>query len=127
MKITRMYTGSDGQSHIEKIDIPMEESMGGGKRSKPIKAKEIYFVEWPPGIDDRDWHSVSQRRLAIVMEGKYETEVSDGTRHLHEPGDIILVAEDAKGRGHRRHVGNQPVKFVTVELDEVSASSAFKS
>ena len=44
-KVTRLYTGPDGESHFEDIEVPLEDKGNRGRLSEPIKATEIIFRE----------------------------------------------------------------------------------
>jgi len=62
MKVTRIYTGDDGESHFEDIDIPLGESIESDRRSELIKATGIIFRE--TGADyDLDWHNAPRRQF----------------------------------------------------------------
>ena len=45
MKITRIYTGEDRQSHFEDLDIPLKDGGKGGLMSELMKAGGIIFRE----------------------------------------------------------------------------------
>ncbi len=115
MKITRLYTGPDGESHFEDIDVPLEDDGDIGKVSKQIKATGIIFRE--TGKDyDYDWHNAPCRQYVIILEGEVEIEIGDGMKRRFGPADILL-AEDITGRGHlSRAVNNQPRKAIVVPL-----------
>ncbi len=115
MKVTRIYTGSDGQSHFEDVDIPLAKT-DEDFRSEVLKATGIIFRE-TGGDYDLDWHNVPQRQYVINLEGSVEITVGDGTRRRLDAGDILL-AEDTTGQGHiSRAVDNQPRKMIFVTLD----------
>ena len=115
-KITRLYTGRDGESHFEDTEITLEDHGDRGHKSQPIKATGIIFME-TGGDYYLDWHNVPQRQFSIGFEGKLEVEASDGTKRQFGPGDILL-AEDTTGRGHiNRAVGSKPRKNIFVTLD----------
>ena len=115
-KITRIYTGSDGKSHFEDIDIALEAEEAVGRRSERMKATEILFRELDAGLK-YDWHNAPRRQFVITLEGEGEIEIGDGTRRRFKPGDILL-AEDTTGQGHiSRVVSNQPRKIAIVALD----------
>ncbi|MFC1847568.1 hypothetical protein ACFLW5_01985 [Chloroflexota bacterium] len=116
MKISRIFTGSDNESHFEDIDIPLEIIRGVNRRSKLIKATGIIFRE--AGAEyNRDWHTAPQRQFIIHLEGETEMEVGDGTKRRFVPGDILLT-EDTMGRGHiSRAVNNEPREMIVVTLD----------
>ena len=98
MKITRLYTGEDGESHFEDIEVPLEDRGGWGRQSELIKATGIIFRE--NGEHKTDWHSAPRRQFVIKLVGRIEVEIGDGTKRQFGPGDILL-AEDTTGRGHR--------------------------
>ena len=116
MKVTRMYTGEDGESHFEDIDIPLGDPCGSDRRSEPIKATGIIFRE-TSGEYYLDWHNQYIRQFVINLEGSLEIILGDGSSRILGPGDILL-AEDTTGRGHiSRAVNNQPRKSIFVTLD----------
>lgn len=106
MKITRLYTGKDGESHFEEIEVPAE---------KLQAAEGIRFRVGPPG-QVQDWHPAPRRQYVITLSGQGEIEIGDGAKKCFGPGDIML-ADDLTGRGHMtRVVGNQPRLYVTIPL-----------
>ncbi len=116
MKVTRIYTGTDGESHFEDIDILLSDTAGADRRSELMKATGILFRD-TSGKYNWDWHNAPRRQFIINLEGQVEIAVSDGTKRQFGPGDILL-AEDTKGRGHiSRAVNNQPRTSVWVTLD----------
>lgn len=115
-KITRLYTGEDGETHFEDISIPLEDRGNRGWLSKPIKVKEIMF-RVTGGDFDLDWHNAPQRQFVIILDGESEIEIGDGTKRRFVGGDILL-AEDTKGRGHiTRALNNQSRRSIFVVLD----------
>ena len=98
MKITRLYTGSDGESHFKDMDIPLKDAGDIGKLSEPQKATGIIFRE-TSGDYDYDWHNAPQRQYIIMLDAGVEVEVGDGTKRIFNAGDILLV-EDTTGHGH---------------------------
>ncbi len=116
MIVTRLYTGPDGESHFEDVDIPLKDADGAERRSEPIKATGIIFRE-TSGEFNHDWHNASRRQFLITLKGQAEIIVGDGTKRQFGPGTIVL-AEDITGRGHiTRAVNNQPRISVFVTLD----------
>ena len=116
-KVTRIYTGSDGKSHFEDIEIALEDEEARGLRSERMKATEILFGEQDSGFK-YDWHNAPCRQFVITLEGEGEIEIGDGTKRRFRAGDVLL-AEDTTGRGHiTRVINNQPRKSVIVTLDQ---------
>ncbi len=98
MKITRLYTGDDGESHFEDIEIALKDSGEIGKMSETLQAKGIIFRETDSDYD-YDRHNTPCLQYDIILEGEVEIEVGDGTKRRFGPGDVILL-EDTEGRGH---------------------------
>jgi quercetin dioxygenase-like cupin family protein len=104
MKIVRLYTGKDGESHFEDIDVPID---------KIQPAEGIVFRQAPPG-HVQDWHPAPRRQFVITLSGQAEIELSDGTKQRFGPGGIVL-AEDTSGQGHiTRVIGSEPRLYVSV-------------
>ena len=116
MKITRLYTGADGESRFEDVEIVLEDAGDIGRLSSTIPAMGVIFRETEPDYD-YDWHPAPQRQYIIMLEGELEVEAGDGTKRHFSPGDVLLV-EDTTGRGHRsRTTNNQVRKTIFVTLD----------
>lgn len=106
MKITRLYTGKDGESHFEEIEVEIENLQPG---------EGIIFRRAPPS-HVQDWHPAPRRQYVITLSGQGEIETGDGTKRRFGPGDIIL-ADDTTGRGHiTRVVGNEPRVYIAIPL-----------
>jgi quercetin dioxygenase-like cupin family protein len=108
----RLYSGPDGQSHIEPIDLNRTPEWTSG-----LAAAQIAFRENPVG-QFLDWHPAPRRQFVIILSGQLEIGLGDGSRHLFGPGAARLV-EDTAGQGHTTRVyGNEPCLTVTVPLAE---------
>jgi len=106
VKVTRMYTGPDGKTHAEEIEIPLNPPRGASDRSDPIAISELQFVRTSTAYD-LDWHTAPRRQYVVTVSGESEVVIGDGTRIRLYPGHIML-AEDTTGQGHRsRAVGDQ--------------------
>ena len=116
VKVTRMYSGDDGESHFEDITLPMKDQLGFFEWTDPIKTTGIIFGElYYEGQDD--WHNAPRRQYFITLSGEVEMTVSDGESRVFRAGDILL-AEDTTGRGHRRRKGkdgNHRVAIITLD------------
>ena len=116
MTITRLYTGDDGESHFEEIDIPLEEAGNIGRLSQIEEVNGIIFRETGPDYH-YDWHNAPRRQYIIMLDGAVDVEIGDGTVRRFSTGDVLL-AEDTTGRGHiSRAVDNQPRKSIFVSLE----------
>lgn len=97
--ITRIYSDSNGDSHFEDQQIPLEEAGDIGLLSAPLPAKNIIFREVVPSYD-YDFHNAPQRQYIILLDGKIEIETSLGEIRQFGAGEILLV-EDTTGKGHK--------------------------
>ena len=106
----RLYTGADGQSHIETIDLDKASAWAAG-----LATTNISFRSAPPGRF-QDWHPAPRRQFVIILSGQLEIGLGDGSKHIFGPGDARLV-EDTTGKGHTTAThGNQPCVTATVPL-----------
>jgi len=106
----RMYTGTDGQCHVEKIDLTRQPEW-----TKGLAANQIVFRE-QPATWAIDWHPAPRRQFVIILSGQLEIGLGDGSKHVFGPGDARLV-EDTTGKGHTtRAVGGTPVVTATIPL-----------
>ena len=115
-RITRIYTGADGESHFEDTEIAVAGKITSDRSSEPIKATGIIFKEhdvtWV-----NDFHTAPQRQFVVTLEGEGEIEIGDHTKRRFKPGEILL-AEDTTGRGHiSRVVSDQPRTIMIITLD----------
>ena len=108
----RLYTGADGESHIERIDLGRTVDWVKG-----LPTTQIAFREDPVGRFI-DWHPAPRRQFVIILSGALEIGFGDGTTRVFGPGDARLV-EDITGRGHTTRVhGDQPCVVATIPLAE---------
>ena len=124
MGFFRLYTGDDGQAHFEDLDLTSIPTDGGdvltmrlieGEFPSPAATKEIYFFSGAPG-SVWDWHTSDARNIVVVLSGREEITVEDGSTRRTSPGDVCL-AEDTTGKGHRsRVVGDEPLVLAIVSL-----------
>jgi len=111
MGIFRLYSGDDGESHIEELDLASHAAL-----TTLHGAKGVVFRSTPPGYFS-DWHNAPRRQYIITLSGEAEIGLGDGTIHRLGPGDVNM-AEDLTGHGHTtRVVGNVPRVTATIHLD----------
>jgi len=114
MKIVRIYTGRDQQSHFEEMEL----SFAQGERMQTTElqpASSVVFRRVPAG-HVIDWHPAPRRQYVVTLSGEWDIECGDGTVRRFKTGDVML-AEDLTGQGHiSRVVGNQPHLFMAVPL-----------
>lgn len=99
IKLTRIYTGPDGQSHFGEAEIPIEDKPGIGRQTESLKATEV-FIRHHEGRHESEWHRLPQKQLVILVEGELEVEIGDGTKRRFKAGDVFLC-EDTTGQGHK--------------------------
>jgi hypothetical protein len=117
MHVTRIFTGPDGESHFEDLEIPLRDLGPIGAMSERIEATGLVLRETGPDYD-LDWHNAPRRQFVVMLSGgRVEIEVGDGTKRRLGPGDILL-AEDTSGRGHiSRAVDDEPRVSLFITLD----------
>ena len=95
--VTRLYTGPDGQTHAEEIEMKFT----GGANSEvsqmmPVTGAELHRQ---PANTFVDWHPGPRRQYVITLSGRGEIEVAGGKKIPLGPGQINLI-EDTTGKGH---------------------------
>lgn len=106
MKVTRIYTGSDGHSHFDEVEVDIGKLQPGDG---------ILFRHEPPG-QKQDWHPAPRRQYVVTLRGEAEIEISDGTKRRFGAGAIML-ADDTSGRGHiTRVVSSVPREYVMMPV-----------
>jgi hypothetical protein len=124
----RFFTGKDGLSHVEKIEVKnfdknnvanlMETTTGSTlRRTKPDA----------PGADFGAFHPGPRRQYIFDLAGHEEVEFSGGERVTLNPGDIELIEDLAPTKGHRnRNLGPEdrvvlwvPIADQTVVRDSI--------
>ena len=102
----RIYTGTDGLSHVE--DIPLDESIVMEK----VTGARVNVSE--PGSFN-DWHPGGGRRYIINLTGGGQVEVAEGKVDL--PAGSIEYIDDRTGKGHiTRNVGKEPRISIWLEF-----------
>lgn len=115
MRVTRLYTGPDMQSHFEDFDVPLDDRGAIGCLSARHTVGGLIFRH-TDGDYDYAWHNAPERQYIVILEGGLEVEIGDGTRRTFGAGDILL-AEDTTGQGHiSRAVDGRPRRslFITI-------------
>ena len=110
MALYRVYTGDDGQSHLEQLGLASHPEI-----TEPQAATSIVFREAPPG-QFLDWHPAPRRQYIVQLAGEVEIGMGDGSMVRYKPGDARLVA-DTTGQGHTtRVIGDQPSITAVIPL-----------
>ena len=107
--IIHLYSGSDGQSHIEDIDRPFGENGRESVRQALVRTSV-------PGSVFRG--NAPFRHYDITIAGGMEIEVGDGTTRRFGPGDV-LFAEDLTGAGHSGRINAETQRvYVLLPLED---------
>ncbi len=116
MGIYRLYSDSDGESHLEELDLAANPELAQAQSTNSIT-----FREWPAGhFIDR--HPAPHRQYVIALSGHVGIGLGDGTTVRYNPGDARLV-EYTTGRGHTTRLtdeqsGDQPCIHAVIPLAE---------
>lgn len=115
MNVVLLYTGSDGESHLEDVDIELNPSTldGGVTDLWPASAVRVRTIR---SDYEMGFHVAPHRQLVVNLIGTSEIEVASGDRRVLGPGSILVV-EDTTGRGHlARKTNGQPLTCMLVHL-----------
>ena len=93
MGIFRVFAGTDGESHIEELDLERHPEFSSLQNVTEVRIQHF------PELRNMDFHPLPERRLIIHLSGEAEIGLSDGTKQIFRPGDVRLM-EDVTGRGH---------------------------
>jgi quercetin dioxygenase-like cupin family protein len=110
MKIVRIYTGADNQTHIQDLDLGTFATLATKVGEGSVRLNQ------GPAKSFSDFHNAPRRQYVVITSGEMEIEIGDGTKRQLGPGDV-LVAEDLTGKGHiTRGVGEEPRISLAVPL-----------
>ena len=110
--ITRFFTGPDGLTHAEEIEVKF--APGGGAYN--LLANSGAQVRRTPPGREIDYHPASRRQYVIPLSGHAELVLSGGQTIQVGPGSIEL-AEDLTGKGHiTRTVGTEDRVVILVPV-----------
>lgn len=99
MKVTRIYTDTNGDSRFEDNEIALFDYGEIGRLSENIEVKSLQFRTVSPDYD-YDFHHAPQRQYIVLLDGGVEIETSRREVRQFQTGEILLV-EDTTGKGHR--------------------------
>lgn len=118
ISLTRLYTGSDGETHAEEIvDVRLtaDATRGGLEVSDVIRVSGLQFARTSPGWV-RDWHAGERHQYIVTLSGRGEIELAVGRKIALVPGSIILE-EDSTGKGHiSRTLGTEDRIVLNIQL-----------
>lgn len=99
MKMTRIFSDINGESHFEDIEIPLTDQGDIGFLSDDINVKKLQFRKVSAEYD-YDFHHAPQRQYIVLLDGGVEIQTSLGEIRQFQTGEILLV-EDISGKGHK--------------------------
>ncbi len=108
----RIYTGDDGQSHMEEMD-GLAESV---TRIATKPGEDLVFQTFEEGRAV-EWHNPTRRQYLVVLNGQMEVSVKDGTSLVFNPGDVLL-AEHMTGQGHLTRSVGGPYTSVSMGIPD---------
>ena len=115
IRLVRLYTGRDGESHVTDGHVELGTPEAPTARSAVDDAATVTFAESARG-SSLSWHNAPERQYVITLSGTLEFETRVGERVTIAQGDVLL-AEDTTGGGHRwRLVDDQPWRRAYVAL-----------
>lgn len=100
LRYTRLFTGPDGTSVFEDIDVPLSPDPPLPHElsiAAPFGLPNVIVAGGPAGGSHQE-QPESRRQLIIGLTGSAEV-IANGVTRILGPGDILL-AEDTEGRGH---------------------------
>ena len=110
MKVVRIYTGSDNQTHFQDVSLETFAELSAKVGEGPVRLNQ------GPAKSSLDFHNAPRRQYVVIMSGMMEIEIADGIKRQLGPGDV-LVAEDLTGKGHiTRGIGEEPRISLAVPL-----------
>ncbi len=122
MRVTRIYTGEDGQSHFEDLEVPL--APGEDQLSDLVPLRGVVFRNTLPG-STLDYHPAPRRQFVVTLTGSVEVGCGDGTARVFGPGDVML-ADDLTGQGHTStQLGDAQRTSLFLVLDEEADISAW--
>ena len=107
LALTRLYTGDDGESHLETVTYALKPAPNG-LVSDPVPVTGLTLRIWNGHPPTHDFHNTTRRQLVIHLAGKVEVETSDGAKRQLGVGSILVSENLAPGKGHLSHELEQP-------------------
>ena len=110
MKVVRIYTGSDNQTHFQDVSLDAFVELSAKVGEGPVRLNR------GPAKSSLDFHNAPRRQYVVIMSGVIEVEIGDGSKRQFAAGDV-LIAEDLTGKGHiTRGIGEEPRVSLAVPL-----------
>jgi hypothetical protein len=116
--INRVFTGSDGRSHLGEIELSEHEVRAGVNETEWLDAVRVSLrlLNPDPSFKTQPRHVAPRRQLAVILAGTLEVECSPSEIRRFGPSSLVLL-EDTTGEGHITRIVEAPVSFVQIELE----------
>ena len=111
--LVRIYTGDDGQSHLEDLGMPSEDVL----RIATKPDEDLVFRKSAENSFS-DWHHPTRRQYLFVLEGQMEVTCGNGSTLRFQPGDVLL-AEDMTGQGHQTRAIEGSYRSVSMGIPDL--------
>jgi hypothetical protein len=108
---TRLYTGDDGESHFEDLEVELV-PQDFAPPAAPLNVGAFlptagsFWVGAPVGWAGQTPHPAPRRQVFCTVAGEYEVTASDGSVRSF-PAGSVLVLEDTWGRGHATRITSE--------------------
>ena len=83
MAIFRLYSGDDGASHMEELDLASSPDL-----TNLHNAQGVVFRAAPPGRFS-DWHNAPRRQYIITLSGGAEIGFRDGSMEMESDSETL--------------------------------------
>ena len=130
MAFIRLYSGPDGESHFEEMDMgfaPTDMAQLGVVSHAVARAPVHIIPEKVKGViigsqseedeNPNDFRPARRYHYLITLSGLGEIEVGSGDKRRFGPGDW-LVDGDVTGRGHIWRILEKPWQWCAIILEE---------
>ena len=91
IRLVRLYTGDDGESHFTDGRVELEPPDAPNTRSAADEAATVIFEESASG-SSLSWHNAPVRQYVITLSGTLEFETRLGERFTVAPSVVLLAA-----------------------------------
>ncbi len=108
MGIYRVFTGPDGETHMEEISLESHPELGALTELNEVSINKF------DGTRKTDFSPAPDHRIIVHLSGEVEGGTTDGTKRIFRSGDI-RVMEDVTGLGHS-HLDLSPSEAVHILL-----------
>jgi hypothetical protein len=118
-KYARIYTGPDGLSHFQDVEVPLTRPNATAVSilSDLVPAVGLNFRQ-SDVVYDFDYHLAGSRQFVVNLSGQVEIKCSDGEVRVFGPGSVMLT-EDVTGKGHTsRNVGEEVRLSIFIQVPD---------